>query len=132
MLSVVPPRVADSMNQICDVLRRAMPFQMVSDEMLRDIARLATWRSYARGDLIYDVGDPADGIQVGSSGSVRHVLSVDGVDLDRSMRSGDVFGWAAVLEGRRNRLAKTIALERTELIQINGDELMQLIKRTPA
>jgi NitT/TauT family transport system permease protein len=132
MLSVVPPRVADSMDQICDVLRRAMPFQMVSDDMLRDIARLATWRSYARGDLIYDVGDPADGIQVVSSGSVRHVLSVDGVDLDRSMRSGDVFGWAAVLEGRRNRLAKTIALERTELIQINGDELMQLIKRTPA
>ncbi len=48
------------------------------------------------------------------------------------MRSGDVFGWAAVLDGRRNRLAKTVCLERTELIEINGEDLMRLIKRSPA
>jgi NitT/TauT family transport system permease protein len=132
IVSAAPTKLVDGMDQICDVLRRAMPFQMVSDEMLRGIARLATWRSFARGDMIYDVGDPAEGIHVVSSGSVSHLLKVEGADLERTMRSGDVFGWAAVFEGRRNRMAKTICLERTELIEINGDELMRLIKRSPA
>jgi NitT/TauT family transport system permease protein len=48
------------------------------------------------------------------------------------MRSGDVFGWAAVLEGERGRLAKTVCLERTEVIRINGEALMALIRRSPA
>ena len=39
------------MDQISALLRRAMPFQTVSDDMLQAIARLAHWRSYARGDL---------------------------------------------------------------------------------
>jgi ABC-type nitrate/sulfonate/bicarbonate transport system permease component len=119
-------------DEISDMLRRAIPFQIVPDDMLGDIAKLATCRSYARGDMIYDMGDPADGIHVVSSGSVRHTMRTDAADLERTMRSGDVFGWAAVLDGRRHRLAKTVCLECTELIEINGEDLMQLIKRSPA
>ena len=121
------------MDQINALLRRAMPFQMVSDDMLRDIAGFAQSRSYARGDMIYDWGDEAEDIYIVSSGSVRHSLKTEGEDADREkvMRSGDVFGWAAVLEGQRRRLAKTVCLERTELIQINGQELMKLVKRSP-
>ncbi|MBS0445900.1 MAG: ABC transporter permease subunit [Proteobacteria bacterium] len=120
------------MEQISAVLRRAMPFQMVSDAMLREIAKLATWRSYARGDVIYEQGDMADAIHIVSQGSVRHLMKADGSDVERVMRGDDVFGWAAVLIGRRVRLAQTVSLERTELIQINGDDLMRLIKRSPA
>ncbi len=121
------------MDQINALLRRAMPFQMVSDDMLRDIAGFAQSRSYARGDMIYDWGDEAEDIYIVSSGSVQHSLKTEGEDADREkvMRSGDVFGWAAVLEGQRRRLAKTVCLERTELIQINGQELMKLVKRSP-
>ena len=110
-----------------------MPFQMVSDEMLRDIAKLAKWRSHARGDMIYDSGDAADDIYIVASGSVQHLLKAqtDGAETDKTVRGGDVFGWAAVLEGQRRRLAKTVCLERTELIQINGQELMELIKQSP-
>ena len=101
------------MDQTSALLRRAMPFQMVSDELLHDIAKLAKSRSYARGDMIYDVGDEADDIQIVASGSVQHTLhySADGsqgAGLEKVMRSGDVFGWAAVLEGQRGRLAKTV------------------------
>ena len=121
------------MDQMSALLRRAMPFQMVSDEMLHDIAALATSRSYARGDMIYDVGDEADDIHIVSSGSVQHVLqaSADGAEVEKVMHSGDVFGWAAVLEGQRGRLAKTVCLERTEVIRINGEALMALIRRSP-
>lgn len=122
------------MDQISALLRRAMPFQMVSDELLRDIAKLASWRSYARGDMIYDVGDDADDVHIVASGRVRHVLRADAgdADLEKVMGNGDVFGWAAVLDGQRRRLAKTVCLERTEVIRINGEELMKLVKRAPS
>ena len=121
------------MDQISAALRRAMPFQMVSDEMLRDIAKLAKWRSHARGDMIYEWGDAADDIYIISSGSVQHLLKThaDDAEIEKTMHAGDVFGWAAVLEGQRRRLAKTVCLERSELIQINGQELMELIKQSP-
>ena len=121
------------MDQISAALRRAMPFQMVSKEMLRDIAKLAKWRSHARGDVLYEWGDGADDIYIVSSGSVQHLLKAqtDGPEIEKIMHGGDVFGWAAVLVGQRRRLAKTVCLERTELIQINGQELMELIKQSP-
>lgn len=121
------------MDQISAALRLAMPFQMVSDEMLRDIAKLAKWRSHARGDIIYEWGDGADDIYIVSSGSVQHLLKAqtDSAWIEKIMHGGDVFGWAAVLEGQRRRLAKTVCLERSELIRINGQELMELIKQSP-
>lgn len=121
------------MDQISAVLKRAMPFQMVSDGMLRDIVKLAKTRSFARGDMIYDLGDEADDIYIVSSGSVSHALRTDAdqADLNKVMRSGDVFGWAAVLEGPRRRMAKTVCLERTEVVQIDGEDLMTLVKHSP-
>lgn len=121
------------MDQTNALLRRAMPFQTVSDELLADIAKLARLKSYARGDVIYNAGDAADNIQIVSSGSVQHVMKLGkgSGDLDRVMRSGEVFGWAAVFEDQRARLATTTCLERTEVLQIDGEELMALIRRTP-
>ena len=110
-----------------------MPFQTVSDELLEDIAKLARLRSYARGDVIYHAGDVADNIQIVSSGSVRHVMKLGeaGADLNCVMAAGEVFGWAAVFEGQPARLATTTCLERTEVLQIDGEDLMALIRRSP-
>lgn len=121
------------MDQTSALLRRAMPFQTVSDELLREIAKLATWQSCARGDVVYDRGDVADDIHIVASGAVQHTMRVDDQDTDheRMMRAGDVFGWAAVLEGQRRRLARTVCVERTELIRIPGQRLIDLLKRMP-
>lgn len=122
------------MDQISTVLKRAMPFQTVPPEVLREIVKLTTLRSYARGDMIYDFDEEADDVYIVASGSVHHALrsETDGAILDKVMRPGDVFGWAAVLTGRRRRLARTIGLERTEVVRINGEALMALIKQSPA
>lgn len=121
------------MDHVVALLKRTMPFQVVSGDMLLAIAGLAKWKSYARGDVIYRVGDTADDIYVVSSGSVQHTLDIgsQATNLNKTMRSGDVFGWAAVLEGQRTRLAKTVCLERTELIRINGEDLINLFKASP-
>ncbi|MDH5538870.1 MAG: cyclic nucleotide-binding domain-containing protein, partial [Rhizobacter sp.] len=121
------------MDQTRALLRRTMPFQVVPEELLESIAKLAKWSSYARGDVIYNVGDPPDSIHVVASGSVSHTMQTDEHDepQEKIMRSGDVFGWAAVLEGAPGRLARTVCLERTETVQIDGEKLMQLIEQSP-
>ena len=122
------------MDQIGAVLKRAMPFQTVPPEMLQEIVKLAKLQSHARGDMIYDFDEPADDIYIVASGSVNHSLrgENDGEILDKVMRTGDVFGWAAVLTGRGGRMARTTCLERTEVLRINGEALMALIKQSPA
>ena len=121
------------MDQISAALRRAMPFQMVSNEMLGDIAKLAKWRSHARGDMLYERGDEADDVYIVSSGSVQHLLKAqaDGAEIEKIMRDGDVFGWAAVLEGQRRRLAKTVCLApRTTLGRCSTDAEKQLLSQS--
>ena len=122
------------MDQITALLRRTMPFQTVPDVLLQAVAKLATLTSYARGDVIYNMGDAAQDIHVVSSGSVSHVMAngPEGEPNEKTMHSGDVFGWAAVLEGQRSRMAKTVCLERTETIRINGAALMDIIGKSPA
>lgn len=122
------------MEQLIALLKRTMPFQMVPDSMLRAIAGLAKWESHARGDVLYQIGDNAEDIYVVSSGSVQHTLGIDAhaIHPDKAVHSGGVFGWAAVLEGQPKRLAKTVCLERTELIRINGEDLINLFKASPS
>jgi NitT/TauT family transport system permease protein len=126
--------VAHPLDQTKALLRRTMPFQTVSEDMLHAIAGIATWQSYARGDAIYSVGDVAEDLHVVSSGRVSHNMAEtpDAGPLVREVGSGGVFGWAAVLQGDRRRLAGTYCLERTELIQINGEALMKLVEKNAA
>ncbi len=120
-------------NQTAALLKRSMPFQTVPSDMLEAIAKLGRYESYARGDVIYHQGDFADDVYIVSSGTVQHTLGIgfQAIHPEKILHSGDVFGWAAVLENQRSRLAKTVCMERTELIRINGEELIELFKASP-
>lgn len=120
------------MDQISALLKRAMPFQMVGPDVLASIASLAKWKSHAKGDVIYQMGAEADDIYLVSSGSVQHTMTgKNGAPaIEKTMRSGDVFGWAAVMQDQA-RLATTVCLERTELVRINGAALINLFKSSP-
>lgn len=122
-----------STNHISALLKRAMPFQMVGPDVLTSIARLAKWESHARGDVLYQVGDEADDLYVVSSGRVQHTLhgNKGAGALEKTMHTGEVFGWAAILEDQP-RLATTVCLERTELVRISGEKLFNLLKLSPA
>ena len=120
-------------EHISALLKRAMPFQMVGPEVLTSIAHLAKWESHAKGDVLYQMGDEADDIYLVSSGRVQHTLRTnnDVEALDKTLQSGEVFGWAAVLENQP-RLATTVCLERTELVRISAKKLLNLFKLSPA
>ena len=122
------------MDSHADLLKNAMPFQMVPQDLLEAIAEICTQQEFAAGEEIYNFGDAADDVIIVSSGSVKHVLSDEAHanHHEKTMRSGDIFGWAAVLEGQRKRLASTTSLEPTRVIRIPGKELTNIFKTNPA
>ncbi len=116
-----------------DIFKRTMPFQVVSDAMLRKIAALGWQVSHEKGAVLYDAGDKADDIYIIVSGKVEHALE-PGVNARRPVQTlgpGDVFGWAALLEKYPARLAKAQCIEPTDIVRINGDELLRLLESDP-
>lgn len=126
----------DSLQQqeTVNLLRNAMPFQVVSDEMLRRIAGIAQTQACKRGRTLYNIGDPADDVYIVKTGQVEHMLDTG---AQASMQTkiiapGEVFGWAAILQGQQTRLAKSICLDDCQLLKINGRELKDLLASEPA
>ena len=120
--------------EILSALKSAMPFQMVPGNLIHEIAEICTQESYEAGEKIYDLGAVADDVFIVSSGSVEHILSAetDASKHKKTMRSGDVFGWAAVLEGQSVRMAATASIEATQVLRINGKQLINLFRTDPA
>ena len=120
-------------DAMLDLFKRTMPFQVVSDGMLRKIASKSWQVSYDKDDLLYDAGDKADDIYIIVSGKVVHALQpgVNARRPEKILGPGDVFGWAALLEQYPARLAKATCIEPTEIIRINGEELLRLLESDP-
>ncbi len=116
------------------LLKGTMPFQVVSDEMLKRIAQLATRARYEKGETLYRVGERADDIFIVVSGKVEHALGLGSGarTLNQVMSSGAVFGWAALLKDVPARLATTSCLEAAEVLKIKGQDLMRLFESEPA
>lgn len=120
-------------EQMLEILKKTMPFQVVSDALLRKIAALGRQALYERGAVIYDLSDKADDVYIIISGSVEHTLE-PGVNARRPVQTlgtGDVFGWAALLEKYPHRLAKAVVINAAVIVRINGDELLRLLEADP-
>ncbi len=130
MEPVKEPVAADAMLEI---FKRTMPFQVVSDGMLRKIAALSWQVAYPSGAPVYRAGDTADDIYIIVSGEIEHALE-PGVNARRPVQTlgpGDVFGWAALMDKFPHRLARATATAPTEIVRINGDELLRLLESDP-
>ncbi|TAK86152.1 MAG: ABC transporter permease subunit [Betaproteobacteria bacterium] len=120
-------------EHVIALLRSTAPFAALSDKLLGRIAVIATLERVPRGEVIYQVGDPAKDLYVVASGQVRHALGpgAQATVLVKVVGRGDVIGWAALLKDRSRRLAKTTALEESELLKIRGDQLMEVLGDDP-
>jgi ABC-type nitrate/sulfonate/bicarbonate transport system permease component len=112
-----------------DILKQTHPFEVVSDTLLFQIAALGRQVSHKPGSVLYDAGDRADDIFVILSGKVRYQIdpNAKATRPARTLHSGDVFGWTALLAHRPSRLSKAVCIEPTEIVRLSGEKLLRVL-----
>jgi ATP-binding cassette subfamily B protein len=102
-----------------------------ADELEHLAAAIET-RFYAFGDTVCNAGEPADGLFVIKSGSVRVFSEEHGKEISMGVRkSGEVFAEIAMLRSYRHELSVRAAL-KTELWFIPRTAIEPVIGRNPA
>ena len=112
-----------------EVLEKISFLKGLNDKELAQVAGLCTKHSYTTGETCQAEGQPTNQINLiimGKVGIVYRFSSVysRGEITTDIFRDGEVFGWSALLHGAPWSTLK--ALEPTEVLQINIDELTNL------
>ena len=86
------------------------------------------------GSVLYRPGDPADDFFVLDSGRVEFLIGRDERTTPGGfmLRKGEVFGWAALLDGHPLRIASARCLEASSLLRVNGKAALAVLERDPA
>lgn len=98
------------------------------------LTALARRESYGPGEVLYRPGDPADDFFVLDDGRVEFLVGRG----DRTapggfmLKKGEVFGWAALLDGYPARIASARCLESASLLRINGKAALGVLEGDPA
>jgi subfamily B ATP-binding cassette protein HlyB/CyaB len=101
-------------------------------EELAELAGAIETRSFAFGDTVCTAGEPAEGLYVIHSGSVRVFSEEHGKEISMGVRkSGEVFAEIAMLRSYRHEVSARAAL-KTELWFIPRTAFQPLIGRNPA
>lgn len=124
---------SSSREQIIALLKSTAPFEPVPDTLLGRIADVASIVEVSKGNVVYQVGEPANELYVVASGHIEHALGpgAEASVLVKVAGRGDVIGWAALLKDRSRRLAKTTAVEDSTLLKIDGRQLMEILGEDP-
>jgi CRP-like cAMP-binding protein len=105
-----------------------------ADERQRVLDR-ARWRSWARGDVLCNEGDPSDSLHLISAGrlAVRVSTREGEYATINLLGRGDYFGELSLLDGQAPvRSATIVALEPAETLTLSAAEFRDLRTRHPA
>lgn len=103
----------------------------VSYSALRDIAQRVTTSRFNKGETVYSEGDTGDRLYLIRSGTVALTSRRDGQDLAVGHpQSGQIFGQMALM-GDPVRRESAVAAVRTELIEIEQQEFLALLRKSP-
>jgi len=117
-----------------DALSSSELFNGLAAATLTRLAQLGKVETRDAGSTLYDVGDPVEDIYILQGGRVEFLLGRD----ERTslagfvLRTGEVFGWAALLDGQPTRLARATCLEKSTLMRINGKEVLKVLESDPS
>jgi toluene monooxygenase system ferredoxin subunit len=108
-------------------------FQDLEPPILEKLAALARRESYEPGVLLYRPGDPAEDLFVLDSGRVEFLIGRGERTAPGGfmLKKGEVFGWAALLDGYPARIASARCLEASTLLRINGKAVLSVLEGDP-
>lgn len=111
---------------------RSPLFDDFSADELAAVIRGLDLRTCAPGDLVVSQGEPARSLFVVVSGSVKvWVREGDGPSrFVRSLAEGDFFGEISLLTGRP-RTATVTAAARTDLLELDGARVEEIVREHP-
>jgi uncharacterized membrane protein len=118
----------------CDrqLLRDVPLFALLDDEELDVLAARLEFRSFAARQRIYKIGDPGATAFVVVGGAVR-VSTIDEDQQDvivDEVAPGQFFGFASMLDQTAHQ-TNAVALENTECLQVDRDDIATLILQKP-
>jgi toluene monooxygenase system ferredoxin subunit len=113
-----------------ELLAQAAFFSGLSGAQIERLAALGHVRSYPQDTRIYTIGDPVDDFYVLADGMVRFTLGLGKRETSAGefMRRGDVFGWAALVEGYSRRIATAYCLTACSVVALAGTDLHELME----
>jgi uncharacterized membrane protein len=107
-------------------------FEHVSDEDRARLAEFIGMRQLAAGETLFKTGEPGDSLYVVKSGEIElFIRDTAGQKILLAIASaGEVFGELALLD-RGPRTATALALNDTELLELDRDDLLLLFQKSP-
>src|SRR2546430_6158980 len=109
-------------------------FNGLEQSILEKLAALARRESYQAGAMLYQPGGPAEDFFVLESGRVEFLIGPGERTAPGGfmLKKGEVFGWAALLDGYPARIAGARCLEESALLRINGQAALRVLEGDPA
>ena len=118
----------------CDteMLKGVELFEHLSDEDCLSLAKVIDLRKLASGETLFKAGEPGDSLFVVRSGEVElYIKDTTGQKIVLTVvGKGEIFGELALLHSGA-RTATAVALDNTDLLELDREDLLLLFQRTP-
>ena len=108
-------------------------FNGLASGTIEALAALAKREEYPKGATLYRPGDPAEDLFVLDAGRVEFLIGRGERTAPGGfmLKKGEVFGWAALIEGYPNRIASARCLEDSRVLRINGKRALAVLEKDP-
>jgi toluene monooxygenase system ferredoxin subunit len=108
-------------------------FGRLDRAQLERVAAIGRVLSFPQDTRIYTIGDKVDDFYVLAEGTVRFTLGLGKRETAAGdiIRRGEVFGWAALVEGYSRRIATAYCLTACEVVALDGAALRAFMDADP-